>query len=303
VFGRGDSNPGKDEHRESASAKEEVHEDSKCEPEEQRAYEEDLHHECAKRQDADLNRTPHGKEELQQKHHHDRANEGDAGEDSNSGPHDHEEHRECATEVKEVSSQDTREKDEPQGNEDSNGEPHQEAMQQVRREHCDNDDAGELNLKPCNDAKEILKWYAASNCLRSAQQQVMVNPIRKEDVVEDSNPRPNGHVCTMEKDVEFEQSTDKDVLDTTHRNDIGVWDVSQDPPHLLETANAGCMRSPRLGSFGRVQFQDETPGQGKCCWMQQCNDFSWVPWYKDILQWYQPKNSSQVKRLTRQQQK
>ncbi len=123
-----------------------------------------------------------------------------------------------------------------------------------------------------------------------------------EDVVEESNPRPSGHVCKVcthiMEDDDFEESTDKDVLDTTHQIDIGVWEVDKDPPNLMETANAGCMRSPRQGSFGRVQFQGETPGLTKCCWRQRCDNF-WL-WYETRQG---PKKGSQVKRLTRQQQK
>ena len=65
----------------------------------------------------------------------------------------------------------------------------------------------------------------------------------------------------------------------------------------METADAGYTRSPSQDNFGRVHFQGETPGQTKCCWRQQCDNF----WF-----WYGtrqgPKKGSQVKRLTRQQQ-
>jgi len=326
VFGSGDSNREPHEHEEFVATdlthdranESDAGEDSNSEPRGEKAvHDHEEHHESAKgqysedsngeppkalqrnlstgdeEQDEDSNLEPHDTCTHQDR---DVAKEGQA--DSNGEPIQEMQpkHRECAKEEKEVSNH------EPQDASDAD-DPHVE-----KATHCgDDDDAGELNLKPCEDEKEILQGYADSKCMHCAMQKVMVEPIEREDVVEDSNPRPSGHVCKvctpiMEVD-EFEKSTDKDVLDTTHRNDIGVWEVDQDPPDLMETAHAGCMRSPRQGSFGRVQFQGETPGQGKCCWMQQCNDFSWVPWYKDILQWYQPKNSSQVKRLTRQQQK
>jgi len=90
-------------------------------------------------------------------------------------------------------------KEEPQGHEDSNGEPHQEVMQQVQREHCDDEgEAAAMNLKPCDDEKEHLQ-EADSNCMHCAMQKVMVEPIDDdEDVHEDyamqageSNPRPH----------------------------------------------------------------------------------------------------------------
>jgi len=69
-------------------------------------------------QDADLNRTPHGQDDMQQRHH-DRTNEGNAGEDSNSEPHDdrqeavhdhekevHQEHEDSNRESHEVVQQD-----------------------------------------------------------------------------------------------------------------------------------------------------------------------------------------------------
>jgi len=166
-------------------------------------HENDLPHDRAKRQDAeDSNREPHEKE-VHQGH-----------EDSNGEPHEVE-HRECAKEEKEVSNQEPKDevrqasfgdadlnhkgqggKDEPQGNEDSNGEPHHEVMQQVQREHCDGE-AGELNIKPCTDAKEFLQGYADSNCMHCAMQKVMVQPIGNKDVIEESNPRPSGHVCKV----------------------------------------------------------------------------------------------------------
>jgi len=100
---------------------------------------------------------------------------------------------------------------------------------------------------------------------------------------------PSRNVCDgfWDKKVEPTEECKEDVppagvTHTTHQNDIGVWEVDKDPPYLMETANAGCMQSPRQGSFGRVQFQDESPGQAKCSQMQQCNDFSWLPWYKNI---------------------
>jgi len=96
--------------------------------------------------------------------------------------HDHDEHSKCAKEEKEVSNHEPRDevrqasfgnadlnrkgqggKEEPQGHEDSNGEPHHEVMQQVQREHCDDDDdAGELNLKP-EDEKELRQVPEDSN--------------------------------------------------------------------------------------------------------------------------------------------
>jgi len=198
----------------------------------------------------------------------------------------------------------------------------------VQREHRHEDnDAGELSLKLCDDEKE-LQQDSDSHCMHSAMQKgdttssphVMVEPIRDEDIHEDlncmhrvvqeglSNPRthmmvgPSGNVCDgfwdkkvapMDKckeDVppDFQNvctwaapspltgvlSTIDGVTDTTHR----LWEDAFENADLMETADDGCMWSPRPGSFGGMQFQGETPGQNKCCWMQRCYDFCWIQW-------------------------
>jgi len=192
----------------------------------------------------------------------------------------------------------------------------------VQREHCDVDGA---------DAKEILH-DADSNCMHCAMQTVMVEPIGTKDILKvesncmqsvtpegDLNPRPHmveptsddvgpsHNFCDgfWDQEVEPMDKCQEDVpptgdKDTTHRDDISVWEDDIDPPDLMEMADDGCMRSSRQDSFDGVQLQGETPGQKEYCGMQWHNDF-WL-WYETKHK-PQSKTGSLVKRLTKQQQK